>query len=62
MKERIPTCEKIKLSRTRKDYHEKSYSCWFKRDLRIVYLVKKIGKKVHTELLFSTDLQSSFPD
>jgi IS4 transposase len=29
----------------------------FKRNLRIVYLVKKIGKKVHTALLFSTDLQ-----
>ena len=29
----------------------------FKRNLRIVYLVKKIGEKVHTALLFSTDLQ-----
>ena len=28
----------------------------FKRDLRIVYLVKPVGNKVHTALLFSTDL------
>ena len=29
---------------------------------RIVYLVKKIGKKVHTALLFSTDLQLVIKD
>ena len=34
----------------------------FKRNLRIVYLVKKIGKKVHTALLFSTDLQLVIKD
>ncbi|MBE9563579.1 MAG: transposase [Proteobacteria bacterium] len=34
----------------------------FKRLLRIVYLVKKIGKKVHTALLFSTDLELAIKD
>jgi hypothetical protein len=29
----------------------------FKRNLRIVYLVKQVGKKLRTALLFSTDLQ-----
>lgn len=29
----------------------------FKRNLRIVYLVKQVGKKVRTALLFSTDLE-----
>ena len=29
----------------------------FKRNLRIVYLVKTVGKRVHTALLFSTDLE-----
>ena len=31
-------------------------SAHFKRDLRIAYLVKRVGNKVHTALLFSTDL------
>lgn len=30
-------------------------SAHFKRDLRIVYLVKRLGSKVQTALLFSTD-------
>lgn len=32
-------------------------SAHFKRDLRIVYLVKRVGDKVQTALLFSTDLE-----
>ena len=29
----------------------------FKRNLRIVYLVKQVGNKIHSALLFSTDLK-----
>jgi hypothetical protein len=31
-------------------------SAHFKRDLRIIYLVKRVGNKIQTALLFSTDL------
>lgn len=34
----------------------------FKRNLRIVYLIKQVGKKLHTALLFSTDLQLAAKD
>jgi hypothetical protein len=34
----------------------------FKRDIRLVYLVKKVGKKTRTALLFSTDLEMSAAD
>ncbi|RKZ51946.1 MAG: transposase [Candidatus Parabeggiatoa sp. nov. 2] len=37
-------------------------SAHFKRDLRIVYLVKTVGKKVQTALLFSTDLKLAAKD
>ncbi|MCL7930819.1 hypothetical protein [Halomonas llamarensis] len=30
-------------------------SAHFKRDLRVVYLVKRCGSKVETDLVFSTD-------
>jgi hypothetical protein len=37
-------------------YTAKVNSAHFKRDLRIVYLVKQVGHKTQTALLFSTDL------
>jgi len=37
-------------------------SAHFKRDLRVVYLVKLVGKKIRTALLFSTDLKLSAKD
>jgi len=37
-------------------------SAHFKRDLRIVYLVKTVGNKVQTALLFSTDLKLAAKD
>jgi len=37
-------------------------SARFKRDLRIVYLVKTVGKKLQTALLFSTDLELAAKD
>jgi len=37
-------------------------SAHFKRDLRIVYLVKHVGNKVQTALLFSTDLELAAKD
>lgn len=37
-------------------------SAQFKRDLRIVYLVKHIGKQVQTALLFSTDIELTTQD
>jgi hypothetical protein len=37
-------------------------SAHFKRDLRIVYLVKTVGKKLQTALLFSTDLKLAAKD